>query len=758
MDVEFELSQQLQGHESIVRCAAVLPDGSFVTGGWDALVIVWKKDEASGSAASSASSTGYTIAKQLQHHSEPVTTLSASSSTPGAFYSGSKDRMAVKVDPDGNPVMQYAGHENTVTSIVELGATVVTGAQDGKVKVWDAATGQLQHTLDAGVHAVTVALLSSETGEFISGSQDAALRIWKGTEKVQEVQSAHSDIIRAIRVCPEFILTASNDNILKIWSKSPVDAMGHLAGHTSFVYDCSTSADCKEAYSASDDSTLRVWNLGDSQCKQSILHANSVWQVVSLPNGDLVSCCADKVVRVWTRDPSRMAPEAERQTQREMANDAAMYAASKGSTSQPHDVQATDVSEMAKCVGKKQGEIKLFRETDGRVCAYSWDLSSRSWNLEGEVVGSKDSKSQYEGDQYFEAGEYDFVFSVDMGGNRGTRKLPYNKGGNPLASAERFCAREQIDKSNMEQIRQFIQTNAGEGGGATASAPSTSAAPAQAQDISTMFPLRETLQFKDGKFEALHKKLLEFNEQVDESMRLDVGDQTHLNACIEKLKAGIASEIRPCEKDIVHYKMGEWPSDKLFPVIDLWRLFLLHPQSGDLFKGSDRGAGMISKVLALLSSDINGPLGLCASRWFANTSLYQTNRYAVFDKKAAVMKAIEPALKSTNKNVRLAATTVLLNFAIILHEVSFPPKPWDAAFAMEVTRLALLFLDVAAPDDNDAVQRTVLALGSLLPRDIANGGAIKEKLKAAGMITKLVDLEKKVTSNVASEMRRMLSL
>mmetsp|Transcript_26757 Transcript_26757/g.61649 ORF Transcript_26757/g.61649 Transcript_26757/m.61649 type:complete len:743 (+) Transcript_26757:84-2312(+) len=742
MEVEFELSQQLVGHESIVRCATVLPDDSIVTGGWDAMVIVWRKSEE-----------GYTMDKQLQHHSEPVTTLSASSSSPGAFYSGSKDKMAVKIDAEGNPVVQYVGHENVVTSIAENGAQVVTGAQDGKAKIWEGATGQLLHTLDAGAHAVTVAVMA--TGEIITGSQDAAIRVWRGPELIQERKSAHGDIIRAIHIGPQFLLTASNDSTMKLWSKSPVDEMGHLSGHASFVYHVVADKECQEAYSASDDSTMKVWSLGESQCKQSILHANSVWQVVALPNGDVVSCCADKVARIWTKDPARMATAAERDTQKEMANNAAMYAASKGSTSQPHDVQATDISEMPTTVGKKNGEIKLFRESDGKICAYTWQMASRSWKLEGEVVGSKESKTSYPGDQFFEAGEYDFVFSVDMGGNRGSRELPYNRGGNPLATAERFCAREQIDRSNMKDIREFIEKNAGEGG-SSAAAPSTSAAPPQ--DVSTMFPLRETWQFKDGKFDALHKKLLEFNEQVDESMRLDAGDLIHLNAAVEKLKAGIASQIRPCEKDIVHYKMGEWPGDKLFPLIDLWRLFLLHPQSGDLFKGSDRGAGMIAKVLSLLASDINGPLGLCAARWFANTSLYQTNRYAVFDKRAAVIKGIEGAVKSTNKNVRLAAATVLLNFAIVLHEVSFPPKPWDAAFASEVCRLALLYLEGAASEDNDGVQRVVLALGTMLPRDLENGGKIKETLKAAGMVTKLVDLEKKVTSNVASEVRRLLSM
>lgn len=56
---------------------------------------------------------------------------------------------------------------------------------------------------------------------------------------------------------------------------------------------------------------------------------------MALPSGDLVSACGDMVVRLWTREPARMAPEAERKTQEEIAQQAAVAAAQKGSSSVP---------------------------------------------------------------------------------------------------------------------------------------------------------------------------------------------------------------------------------------------------------------------------------------------------------------------------------------------------------------------------------------------------------------------------------------
>jgi hypothetical protein len=48
----------------------------------------------------------------------------------------------------------------------------------------------------------------------------------------------------------------------------------------------------------------------------------------------------------------------------------------------------------------------------------------------------------------FEAGEYDYVFDVELGDNI-YRKLPFNNGANSLLAAEKFCTREQLSRANL---------------------------------------------------------------------------------------------------------------------------------------------------------------------------------------------------------------------------------------------------------------------------------------------------------------------
>jgi phospholipase A-2-activating protein len=745
MDVEYELSQQLTGHENQVRCVAVLNADTIVTGGLDAQVLMWQRPK--------GSAEKFALFKTLVHHSDWVSDLCPSAESPGSFYSASKDTTAFRIDAEGNPVRQFVGHEKHVCSVVERGAQIVTGSWDGTAKVWDANTGELLHTLETGTQfAVVVAVLP--TGEILTGAQDANLRLFRGAECVKTVK-AHGDIIRSISVSSTHLITASNDNSIKMWSLDLCE-MGCLAGHQNYVYGVAHSADNQTLWSVGEDCLLKRWSLADASCKQDVLHAASVWKGTPMPNGDVITACEDKIVRIWTNDPSRMAPQAERETNQEMAQNAALQAASKGSssTSMP---DADDISKMPTTIGKKNGEIKCFKD-GATVFAYSWNAGARQWDQVGEVTGSQESKKNYPGDFVFPAGEYDFVFDVELGSDR-KALLPYNRGQNPMAVAEAFCARESLRKDLIDQIRKFIEANGG--GGTTVSASGApaapKAAPAPPPTSTSMFPLSTPLQFKDAKYEPIQKKILEFNEQVAEHLKVQGLELGWFNDAVAKMRdMGLRAEFKQVEVEVIHLKLIEWPQQFLFPVMDLWRMFALHNRSTDFFKGSDRGAPVISKVCGFLADDAPDPLKMCTLRYLANLSAYQTNRMSCYQFRETIIKAVAPCLKSANKNIKLAAITVVLNFAIELHATSFPPKTWDAQNGSVLAQLAIGFLTTSGPEDGDAQQRAALTIGTLLVRDKEKDGAIAQACKEAGFLQNLVPITEKVTPRVVEELKRML--
>lgn len=81
------------------------------------------------------------------------------------------------IDAQGNPVLEFLGHENCVNSLSQsIPEELVSGSWDGTARVWDTRTGMCKHVLEGHQHAVAV--LSLPNGIIITGSQDKSIRLW----------------------------------------------------------------------------------------------------------------------------------------------------------------------------------------------------------------------------------------------------------------------------------------------------------------------------------------------------------------------------------------------------------------------------------------------------------------------------------------------------------------------------------------------------------------------------------------------------
>lgn len=99
--------------------------------------------------------------------------------------------------------------------------------------------------------------------------------------------------------------SAGNDGVIRLWNISG-EQVAELTFDDSFIYALA-SAPSGEIFAAGEDRILRVWK--GSECVQTIVHpAVSVWSVaVCQETGDVVTGGSDSIVRVFTREPSRIA-------------------------------------------------------------------------------------------------------------------------------------------------------------------------------------------------------------------------------------------------------------------------------------------------------------------------------------------------------------------------------------------------------------------------------------------------------------------
>jgi WD40 repeat protein len=119
----------------------------------------------------------------------------------------------------------------------------------------------------------------------------------------------HSDSVCGVVVTPDGkrAVSASQDNTLKVWDLDTGRALRTLKGHSNWVSGVAMTPDGKRAVSASWDNTLKVWDL-DTGLELRTLEGHSNWVsgVAVTPDGKrAVSASRDNTLTVWDLDTGR---------------------------------------------------------------------------------------------------------------------------------------------------------------------------------------------------------------------------------------------------------------------------------------------------------------------------------------------------------------------------------------------------------------------------------------------------------------------
>jgi WD40 repeat protein len=148
--------------------------------------------------------------------------------------------------------------------------------------------------------------------QFTNSLIAAALRPWlrplapaldpPGTALVRTL-AGHSREVYCVAMSADgrWAVSASQDDTLKVWDLESGHELRTLAGHSAPVHGVARSADGRRAVSASMDNTLKVWDL-ETGCEMRTLvgHSRWVWGVALSADGRrAVSASADATLKVW---------------------------------------------------------------------------------------------------------------------------------------------------------------------------------------------------------------------------------------------------------------------------------------------------------------------------------------------------------------------------------------------------------------------------------------------------------------------------
>lgn len=174
----------------------------------------------------------------------------------------------------------------------------------------------------------------------------------------------------------------------------------------------------------------------------------SVWSVTSF-HGDIVAGTNDGLVRVFTRDQARFASEEVMKHFVEAVTSRESEAAKEIGGVKVNDLPGPE----ALYQDGKEGQTKMIRQPNGKVMCYVF--KSGFWECVGDVMGAtENSKSLLDGK------EYDFVFNVDIEDGAPPLKLGYNKTDDPWHAAQKFIHANDLPQVYLEQVANFIITNA----------------------------------------------------------------------------------------------------------------------------------------------------------------------------------------------------------------------------------------------------------------------------------------------------------
>ncbi|VFQ67870.1 unnamed protein product [Cuscuta campestris] len=743
---EYRLRCQLRGHEDDVRGICICEKTGIATSSRDQTVRFWSPD--------GSNNRGYTMSKILLGHTSfvgPLAWVSPSEEYPeGAVVSGGMDtHIFVWNLGTGEKIQELKGHKMQVTGIALDGSDILSTSVDCTLRRWR--RGKQMEVMEA--HKAPVqAIIKLPSGELVTGSSDMTLKLWKGTTCARTFVG-HTDTVRGLAVMPGLgVLSASHDGSIRLWDLSG-EVLMEMVGHTSIVY----SVDAHVSgliVSGSEDCFAKIWKNG--VCVQSIQHPGCVWDVKFLENGDIVTACSDRIARIWTLHPDRIADPQEIDAYENLLN---QY---KCNRKKVGGIKLEDLPglESLQTPGKSDGQTKVVREGDSGV-AYAWNMREYKWDKIGEVV---DGPDQGMTQPLLDGVPYDYVFDVDIGDGEPVRKLPYNRKDDPYTTADNWLLKENLPLSYRAQIVDFILQNTGQRNftpdpsfrdpftGANAYVPgetSKTLGTSAAKPTPKHVPKKGMLAFDTAQFDGILKKISEFNSSLQSdsersNLSLNEAEMSRLAAIVKILKDTShyhSSRFSDIDLALVLRLLKMWPLSMLFPVIDILRMLILHPDgANNLLKQLNSDNDTLVELVKKVTVNPPLPANLLTSIR-AVTNLFKNPSFCdwLLKHRGEILNAFSSCYLTTNKNVQLSYSTLVLNYAVLLIEKK------DEEGQSQVLSAAL---EIAEEEsiDTDSKFRALVAIGSLMLEGVVGKIALDleveniAKAARASMDTKMAEV------------------
>lgn len=241
------------------------------------------------------------------------------------------------------------GHEGGVWALEYKGDTLVTGATDRTVRVWDLETLRqthlfVGHTSTVRCLQIVEPVLDEATGEYqppypmiVTGSRDTSLRVWKLPKKGEPAfeglsptaaglnggagdvhappeenpfhvhhLEGHTEAVRAVAAHGRICISGSYDKNVRVWDIVKGQCIHVLQGHESKVYSIVYDRFRNRCVSGSMDYAVKIWDLASGECLHTLSGHTALVGLLGASPNYYVSAAADASLRVWDANTAEL--------------------------------------------------------------------------------------------------------------------------------------------------------------------------------------------------------------------------------------------------------------------------------------------------------------------------------------------------------------------------------------------------------------------------------------------------------------------
>jgi WD40 repeat protein/tRNA A-37 threonylcarbamoyl transferase component Bud32 len=210
----------------------------------------------------------------------------------------------------GQLALSLTGHTAVVLSVAyspdgkRLASAGGELDKPGEVKVWDLATGQEALSLKGHTSEVLSVAYSPDGKRLAGASYDGTVRVWDAATGQEALSlKGHTHWVFSVAYSPDGkrLASASYDGTVRVWDAATGQEALSLKGHTGWVESVAYSPDGKRLAGTSYDGAVKVWDAATGQLALSLKgHTGAVWSVAYSPDGKrLASASQDNTVKVW---------------------------------------------------------------------------------------------------------------------------------------------------------------------------------------------------------------------------------------------------------------------------------------------------------------------------------------------------------------------------------------------------------------------------------------------------------------------------